>query len=143
MEFGSRIKRRRQELNFSQQQVANHLYVSRKTISHWENGNSYPNIGSLIKMSNYFQISLDPLIKEDSGMEENLKKREVNKKVSLSYRLSLTFSLIILVVSLVGANYAIYSSLERYIFAGLIVLSVLNAVVMLPINSLKEKHYLK
>ena len=142
MEFGSRIKRRRQELNFSQQQVANHLYVSRKTISHWENGNSYPDIGSLIKLSDYFQISLDPLIKADTKMEENLKKREVKKSVGLPYYLSLAISFISAFVGLAGLSLSTNSAVLN-LFFGIIVLSFLNILVMTPIMMLREKHHLK
>ena len=95
MEFGRQIRNKRRELNLSQGQVANRLYVSRKSVSRWETGNSFPDISTLIKLSNYFQISLDPLIKEDTKMEENLKKREV-KKVSICPYIFLRFCLILL-----------------------------------------------
>ena len=142
MEFGSQIRNKRQELGLSQGQVANHLYVSRKSVSRWETGNSFPDISTLIKLSNYFQISLDPLIKEDTNMEENLKKREVNKSISLPYYLSSFLSLIIFMVSLAGISFS-HSFMMTNFFFGIAVLALLDSAVMVPIYHLKEKRHLK
>ncbi len=38
MEIGNRIKKYREHINLSQEQLANKVYVSRQTISNWENG---------------------------------------------------------------------------------------------------------
>ena len=56
MQFGEHIKEQRKIKNMTQEDVAKHLHVSRKTISSWENENSYPDIKSLVKISNLYQI---------------------------------------------------------------------------------------
>ncbi|MDC7952748.1 helix-turn-helix transcriptional regulator [Liquorilactobacillus mali] len=48
--------------------------MTRQTISSWENEKTYPDIYSLIKLSNYYHILLDTLLKEDTGMREYLEK---------------------------------------------------------------------
>lgn len=48
----------------TQEQVADALGVSRQTMSNWENGKTYPDIVSVIKMSDLYKISLDHLLKE-------------------------------------------------------------------------------
>ena len=63
MELGKQIKKYRQELQLSQEELADHVYVSRQTISNWENDKSYPDVTSLVLLSEIFQISLDKLIK--------------------------------------------------------------------------------
>ena len=44
--FGKRIRALRQEKNLSQQQLADLMFVTRKTVSNWENGNRMPDITS-------------------------------------------------------------------------------------------------
>ena len=65
MELGKQIKMYRQEAHLSQEELANRVYVSRQTISNWENDKSYPDVNSLVLLSEIFQISLDKLIKGD------------------------------------------------------------------------------
>ncbi|MBT0950039.1 helix-turn-helix domain-containing protein [Streptococcus lutetiensis] len=55
----------RREKNLSQEELAEKLYVSRQTISNWERDKTYPDINSLLLMANYFDVSLDHLIKGD------------------------------------------------------------------------------
>lgn len=65
MELGKQIKKHRQEARLSQKELANRIYVSRQTISNWENDKSYPDVNSLVLLSEIFQTSLDKLIKGD------------------------------------------------------------------------------
>ena len=46
--FGKTLKERRSQLDLTQQEVAKKLYISRQTISNWENGKSYPDLDMLI-----------------------------------------------------------------------------------------------
>ena len=80
MELGKQIKKYRQELQLSQEELADHVYVSRQTISNWENDKSYPDVTSLVLLSEIFQISLDKLIKGDiDTMKEVIKQEEIKK----------------------------------------------------------------
>ena len=67
-DIGSKIKAARVEKKFTQEQVAEVLGVSRQTISNWENGKSYPDIISVIKMSDCYGVSLDYLLKGEEKM---------------------------------------------------------------------------
>lgn len=64
MDIGTKIKDARVAAKLTQEQVADALSVSRQTISNWENGKTYPDIVSVIKMSDLYSISLDHLLKE-------------------------------------------------------------------------------
>lgn len=77
MEFGERLKQTRQQQDLTQATVADALHVSRQTISSWETGNSYPDIDSLLQLSDIYQLSLDTLLKEDHGMTDTLRKSDV------------------------------------------------------------------
>ncbi len=67
-DIGSKIKAARLEKKLTQEQVAEILGVSRQTISNWENEKSYPDIISVIKMSDYYEASLDYLLKGEQKM---------------------------------------------------------------------------
>ena len=80
MELGKQIKKHRQEAHLSQDELANRIYVSRQTISNWENDKSYPDVNSLVLLSEIFQISLDKLIKGDiEVMKDVIQKEEIDK----------------------------------------------------------------
>lgn len=65
MELGKRIKEYRNTAQMTQEDLAEKMFVSRQTISNWENDKSYPDIHSLIMLSNLFDVSLDILVKGD------------------------------------------------------------------------------
>lgn len=70
MEIGSKLKNARKEKGITQEQAAELLDVSRQTISNWENNKSYPDIISVIKMSDIYSVSLDHLLKEEKSMNQ-------------------------------------------------------------------------
>ena len=65
MEIGSRIREHRSALGLSQDELAGRVYVSRQTISSWENDKTYPDVQSLLLLSEIFGTSVDSLIKGD------------------------------------------------------------------------------
>ena len=72
MDIGVKIKNARIKANLTQEQAAETLGVSRQTISNWENEKTYPDIVSVVKMSDLYDISLDRLLKEEKPMSEYL-----------------------------------------------------------------------
>ena len=74
MEIGSIIKNARNEARLSQEQAAEALGVSRQTVSNWETGKTYPDIISVIKMSDLYSASLDHLLKEETSMKQTYKE---------------------------------------------------------------------
>ena len=67
-------------MNLSQEELAEKIYVTRQSISNWENGKTYPDIHSLLLLSSLFGISLDQLVKGDIEiMKEEIKKEEIAK----------------------------------------------------------------
>ena len=80
MEIGRQIKKYRTELKLSQEELADKIYVTRQTVSNWENDKNYPDIHSLVLLSSLFGISLDDLVKGDvKGMEEEIKTEDAKK----------------------------------------------------------------
>ncbi len=71
MNLGIQIKKYRNELSMSQDELAEKIFVSRQSISNWENDKTYPDIKSLLLLSEVFQVSLDQLIKGDLEIMKN------------------------------------------------------------------------
>ncbi|WP_304684322.1 helix-turn-helix transcriptional regulator [Ileibacterium valens] len=79
MEISEQIKNHRMQLQLSQEELAKRIYVSRQTISNWENEKSYPDIHSLLLLSNLFGVPVDELIKGDlKKMKQAINQEEVN-----------------------------------------------------------------
>lgn len=80
MELGKQIKRYRSELNISQDGLAEKVYVSRQTISNWETDKNYPDINSLLRLSEVFHVSLDVLIKGDiEEIKEEIRQEDMQR----------------------------------------------------------------
>lgn len=77
MEMGKQIRKYRSEAGLSQEMLAEKIYVSRQTISNWENDKSYPDINSLLRLSEIFHVSIDILIKGDvEKMKEEIRQED-------------------------------------------------------------------
>ena len=65
MILADKIINLRKRQNWSQEQLAEQLGVSRQSVSKWESGLSIPDLDKIIKMSSIFGVSTDYLIKDD------------------------------------------------------------------------------
>lgn len=63
MELGKNLEQERENLCFTQKQVANILHVSRQTVSNWERNVSSPDLESLVSLSDLYHVSVDNLLK--------------------------------------------------------------------------------
>ena len=80
MELGGQIKRHRTRLGLSQEELADRIFVTRQSVSNWENGKTYPDLQSLLRLSDLFGLSLDELIKGDiETMKEEINRLEIQK----------------------------------------------------------------
>lgn len=80
MEIGKNILKIRKDNNLTQDDLAEKYYVTRQTISNWETGKSYPDLETLVKISDDFNISLDILLKEDNKMVKDISKKQKRYK---------------------------------------------------------------
>ena len=77
MELGQQLKAHRKELGISQNELAEKIFVSRQSISNWENNKTYPDIHTLLLLAETFGVSLDELIKGDvEEMKEEINAQE-------------------------------------------------------------------
>ena len=75
MTLGEKLTKKRKEFNYTQEQLASLLGVSRQSISKWESDLAYPETDKLVRMSEMYQCSLDYLMK-DEVEEENSEESE-------------------------------------------------------------------
>ena len=98
MELGKQIKRYRMEANLSQEELADKVFVSRQTISNWENDKNYPDIKSLVLMSEVFHVSLDHLVKGDlERMKKEIDEQEYAEFQKNSNIFSILFMALLIV----------------------------------------------
>ena len=81
MILGEKIAKQRKELNYTQEQLANILNVSRQSISKWESDIAYPETVKLIELGNLFDCSMDYLLKEDVTEKNGVPTGGFNEKV--------------------------------------------------------------
>lgn len=80
MNLGKQIKKHREAKRLSQEELAEKIYVSRQTISNWENEKSYPDIHNILMLSVLFNVSLDELVKGDiDTMKKEIAKTSFNR----------------------------------------------------------------
>lgn len=84
MEVGKRIREYRKIYNLSQEQLAEKIFVSRQTVSNWENDKTYPDIQIIVSLSILFNVSLDELIREDlEEMKMKISNKKANKRADI------------------------------------------------------------
>lgn len=86
--FGLFLTQLRKEKGFTQQDVADRLYVSNKAVSKWERGQSLPDISLLAPLAQLLEVSVAELLKGERLAGEALDSREVESLVSKAIRLS-------------------------------------------------------
>ena len=66
MDIGAKLKQAWAAADLTQEQVAEALGITRQTLSNWENERTYPDIVSVIAMSELYDVSLDALLKGEA-----------------------------------------------------------------------------
>lgn len=113
MNLGKKILKIRKDNKMSQDEFAEILNVTRQTISNWENSKNYPDIETLIKISDKFNISLDILLKGDKQMISKIDKQVKDSK---KFKLIIIFliSLVVIISGfIISNNYIKYKQEEK------------------------------
>ncbi|MFR5031455.1 MAG: helix-turn-helix domain-containing protein [Blautia hansenii] len=102
MQLGQAIAQIRKERGLTQEAFAKMFSVTRQTVSNWENEKSYPDLSTLVKISDEFNVSLDVLLKGDFHMV-----KDIDKKIKKQpYYIGIIIGLVIIVVALFSFIYA-------------------------------------
>ena len=82
IKVGTFLKELRREREITQEQLAEKLGVSGRTISRWETGNNMPDISLLVEIAEYFDVSIPEIIKGERSEDMNEGAREVAETMS-------------------------------------------------------------
>lgn len=101
MRIGDQLKKARKDKNMTQEEVAEKIFVSRQSISNWENNKTYPDIGNVIALSDLYEISLDELLKGSDNFMKHLEEStdivKSNRKLIFFIILALLFMIVMAV----------------------------------------------
>lgn len=84
MKFNEKLLEIRKKQGLSQEELGMELQVSRQTISKWESGQSYPDFQRLVMLSDYFNMTLDELVK-GIDVQDVREKNMTDEKVASIY----------------------------------------------------------
>ena len=133
MNIGNQIKKYREQLKISQEELADKIFVTRQTISNWENNKNYPDIKSLSLLSYNLNVSLDDLIKGDvEKMKEIIDEEEIKKLNFYSKILTICFAVLILLAV------PLFIWLERYAFIPMGIVFIITMFCALKVEKLKK-----
>lgn len=127
MKLNQILRNKRKEFNLTQEQLAEKLFVSSKTISNWETGKTFPDIESLIRISQLYHLSLDNLLVEGSDVVKDIEKK--TRLASLKKYIWVPSILNILLVLIVSQQ-RIIGKLTNLTTGLLLVAIALNSVVI-------------
>ena len=104
MNLGKKIVKIRKDNKMSQEDFAEILNVTRQTVSNWENSKNYPDIETLIQISDKFNISLDILLKGDKEMIKNIDMKVNNHNKLKTLVIVLSVILLVVISFIVGSK---------------------------------------
>ena len=146
IKIGTFLKLLRKEKNLTQEQLAEQLGVSNRTVSRWENGNNMPDISLLSEIAEFYDVSIPELIygeRKSENMREEAKevaetmsdyaKAEKETLVKSIRNMSL-IGLIALIIYMVLGRTSVYdrNNLFRYVY-GISEVLIYVTVLMFPL----------
>ena len=141
MELARQLKAKREERGLSQDEVSKAIFVSRQTISNWENDKTYPDVQSLLLLSQLFEISIDELVRGDVVAMQQAIAEDARRMRMLAFS-GLAF-LFLLVFSLAWPEPSGFARMSKGNLAGaatFIVLYAIGFAMAIAVDRLKKKH---
>ncbi len=123
MEIGNKLKVARKNKGLTQEYVSEKLGISRQTLSNWENEKSYPDIVSIIEISDLYDISLDELLKGDENMLSHLKESVSTVKSNKKLIIAILINILLLILIMIFNRFIIDDKLLTILMVSLGLLS--------------------
>ena len=119
MTIGEKIEQYRKRLNLSQEELSNKLFVSRQTISQWENNQTSPTIDNFLRLCDIFGITMNDFFEDNVSTNEKVSEskeeyiwryseddlnafyRAIRKKDIMIFVLTHIFELVLAIIALI------------------------------------------
>ncbi|WJE55458.1 helix-turn-helix transcriptional regulator (plasmid) [Bacillus cereus] len=125
MLLNERLKQLRAQYNYTQENVAQKIGVSKQSVSKWESGKTYPDIDNLIILSDIYNVTIDELIREDSVLKKRIKIKKKNRVVDfLGASLVFVLFYVIKEVLITQRSPLQFSSLKNFIISSIILVTI-------------------
>lgn len=98
MDFNQKLQQLRNKKGLTQEQLAEKVCVSRVAISKWESGRGYPNLDSLKKLSEIFNVSIDELLSSNELIDMANSQTKNNSRTLRSLIFGIADFLVILLL---------------------------------------------
>lgn len=146
MELAKQIRQRRTAQGLSQNELAAAIYVSRQTVSNWETDKTYPDVQSLLLLSQLFDTSVDELIQGDVAVMRRAVEADSKRMRQLTRAMMVLLALAVaFFVGLLAAwrEPSSFGALTKGEVAGVVVFVPLYALGMaaaIEIERIKRRH---
>lgn len=135
MNIGTQIKNRRMQMNLSQEELAQRVFVTRQTVSNWETEKSYPDIHSVLMLSQVFGTTVDALLKEDiPQMKSEINQNEIKR----FNRYSSIYTILLILVILITAPLIVLLKIPGIIIA--VVLWAVTLAYAFKVEKIKKEN---
>ena len=144
---GAFLKRLRREKGLTQEQLAEHFYVSSRTVSRWETGSNMPDVGMLIELADFYEVDIREIIDGerkgeimDKEMKDTLKKVAAyategeSKKQSRVMHIALGISIALFICTILfmgGFKGALYGIVPEAVCNGILAIAYMLAGALL------------
>lgn len=122
MTLGEKLKKLRADNGFTQEELAEKLYVTRTAISKWESNRGYPNIDALKAISKFFSVSVDDLLSSDELLtiaEEDGRQKETRLKDAVFALLDLSMAMLLFLPFFAGSREGVIQSVSLIALDGI------------------------
>lgn len=139
MKIGQHIYQLRTTQNLTQEELASKVYVTRQTVSNWERGYSYPDLQSLMTISEYFNISVHELLKEDLPTIQ----RSLSMKAHQHFQQLSTEFTLLLIWFLISSIFSVYFFRENGLLLNLVISSLWLVYKSFQVERFKSDYQLR
>ena len=80
MLFYEKLKQCREEIGLSQEDIAERLHITRQAVSKWERGINEPDIETIVRLSDMYNVTIDQLLRGDLSVVRKLAVKERSYK---------------------------------------------------------------
>lgn len=136
MELAHQIRQKRKERGLSQEELAAAVYVTRQTVSNWENDKTYPDVQSLLLLSELFGMTIDELVKGDVPTMEKILSEDARRMNRLSYVMAGSVALALAAAAVAS----LFTDSVVVMIAVLVAFWVPGFVASVLVDRLKKKH---